>query len=366
MACKLFLLRPTMGQGGADRVTLTMLQSFNRREFAPSLVLMHLEGAFLEDLPTDVSVYGLGGQTLWTAWRPLLHLLRQHRPDILFSTSSGTNVIAILAHKLARQTGSVVLSERGMLVRGRITPKKRLLLWAKRLLYNQADVITAVSEGVQDDLITRLGLPPEKIQVVYNPIVTADLLELATEFPTHPWFNEEIPIILGVGRLVAEKDFSKLIQAFAIVREQRPCRLLILGEGECRPELEQLTRQLDIEADVALPGFDKNPFKYMSHCTVFVLSSRFEGLPGALIQAMACGAPVIATDCPSGPAEIITSGEDGFLVPVGDAETMACYLLKLLDYPDLRTNMGHQAQQSAQRFRVDDSLQKYVHALTNN
>lgn len=353
-----------MGQGGADRVTLTLLQSFDRQQFAPTLILMYQEGAYLEDLPADVPIYSLGGQRLWTAWRPLIHLLRLHRPDIVFSTSSGTNVIAVLAHKLAWQRGRLVLSERNVLLHGRITPKKRLLLWAKRLLYNQADVVTAVSEGVQADLLTKLHLPPEKIQVVYNPIVTPDLPALAAEAITHPWFAEEIPIILGVGRLVAEKDFPTLIKAVAKVREQRPCRLLILGEGDGRHELKQLSQELGIAEAVCLPGFDKNPFKYMARCTVFVLSSRFEGLPGALIQAMACGAAVIATDCPSGPSEIITPGKDGLLIPVGDVAAMARCLLELLDSPDLRATLGQQAQQSAQRFQVEGVLQKYVHALT--
>ncbi|HRQ37754.1 MAG TPA: glycosyltransferase [Chloroflexota bacterium] len=364
MASKLFLLRPTLGQGGADRVTLTLLQTFDRQQFAPILVLMHREGAYLDDVPVDVPVYHLGGKSLWAAWRPLTGLLRQHRPDVLFSTASGTNVIAVIASMLARFSGRLVLSERNVLLHGRITWKKRLMLWAKRLLYTRADVVTAVSQGVKDDLIARLHLPVDKIQVVYNPIVTPDLPQLAAEPLNHPWLADDVPIILGAGRLVEEKDFPTLVHAFALVWEQRPCRLLILGEGDGRQELVQLAKKLGIEADVDMPGFDKNPFKYMARCTVFVLSSRFEGLPGVLIQAMACGAPVIATDCPSGPAEIITvNGEDGFLTPVGDAQAIAEKILFLLDNPGKRESMARHGRQSGERFHVETVMSRYVAAI---
>ncbi len=364
MASKLFILRPTLGQGGADRVTLTLLQAFDRQQFAPILVLMSREGAYLEDVPGDVPVYHLGGRGLWTAWWPLANLLRQHRPALLFSTSSGANIIAVIAYKLSHQHGRLILSERGLLIRNRVIWKKRLMLWAKRLLYAQADVVTAVSQGVKDDLITRLHLAADKIQVVYNPIVTPDLPQLAAEPVNHPWFSEDVPIILGVGRLVEEKDFPTLLHAFVQVRAQRPCRLLILGEGNGRAELIQLAQALGIEHDVDLPGFDKNPFKFMARCTLFVLSSRFEGLPGVLIQAMACGVPVIATDCPSGPSEIIMAdGQDGFLTPVGDAQVLAEKILFLLDNPEKRDAMARHGRESAERFCAETVLARYVAAI---
>jgi glycosyltransferase involved in cell wall biosynthesis len=259
-----------------------------------------------------------------------------------------------------------VLSERGLLIRNRLTWKKKLMLWSKRLLYAQADMITAVSQGVKDDLIEKLHLSADKIMVVYNPIVTSDLPQLADEPVNHPWFAEDVPVILGVGRLVEEKDFPTLIRAFALVRAQRPCRLLILGEGHGREELEHLAQELGIQADVDLPGFDKNPFKYMARCTVFVLSSRFEGLPGVLIQAMACGTAVISTDCPSGPSEIITAGRDGLLVPVADGAALADCLNELLANPQQRAVMGQRARLSAQRFCVQDVLAQYTAALTKS
>lgn len=364
MGCKLFILRPTLGQGGADRVSLTLLQQLSRERFDLSLVLVKKDGVLLEDLPPDVGVYTLDASNVLTAWWPLSRLLKLHQPDVLFSTSSGTNVTAVWARQLARYAGRVLLSERNVLFHGQKTWKRRLMTTFKRLTYERADLVTAVSQGVKDDLIAELHLPPDKIQVVYNPILTSDLPALADESVDHPWFAESTPIILGVGRLVPEKDFATLLRAFALVRAQRPCRLLILGEGNGRTELLQLAQTLGVTPDVDLPGFDKNPFKYMARCTMFVLSSRFEGLPGVLIQAMACGAPVIATDCPSGPSEIITvDGQDGFLTPVGDAQAMVEKILFLLDNPEKREVMGRHGRESAERFRAETVMARYVAAI---
>lgn len=362
--CKLFFLRPTLGQGGADRVTLTLLRYLNQERFELSLVLLNRDGVLMEDLPPDVCMHVLDASNVLTAWWPLSRLLRQHQPDVLFSTSSGTNVTAVWASQLARYTGRVLLSERNVLFHGQKTWKRRLMTTFKRFTYERADLVTAVSQGVKDDLMARLHLPPDKIQVVYNPILTPDLRPLADEPISHPWFAENTPIILGVGRLVPEKDFATLLRAFALVRAQRPCRLLILGEGDGRTELLQLAQTLGIAPDVDLPGFDKNPFKYMAGCTAFVLSSRFEGLPGVLIQAMACGAPVIATDCPSGPAEIITAdGQDGFLTLVGDAQAIAEKILFLLANPEKREAMGRHGRESAERFRAETVMARYVAAI---
>src|SRR5690606_7355967 len=136
----------------------------------------------------------------------------------------------------------------------------------------------------------------------------------AEELVEHPWAQAgDSPIILGVGRLSAQKDFPTLLRAFSRVRTLRPARLAILGEGPARTELEELARQLDCEDDVLLPGFQNNPFSWMTSSRVFVLSSLWEGLPGALVQAMACGVPVISTDCNSGPAEILEGGKWGTL-----------------------------------------------------
>lgn len=360
---RLLLFRPTLGQGGADRVTMTLLRSFDRRLFAPRLALVKREGEYLDDLPEDVDLTILGTRGLRAAVLPLKRLLEERQPDIFFSTASGANPVAILAHKLARQKGRLVISERNVLRHGKATAKKRAVLALKRTLYARADAITAVSDGVRDDLVRELGLARERIRVVYNPIVTDEMEAQALEPVEDAWFREEVPVILGVGRLVEEKDFGTLIRAFREVRYRLRSRLVILGEGPLRGELEGLVREVGLEEDVLLPGFDKNPFKFMSKCNAFVLSSRFEGLPGVLIQAMACGAPVIATDCPSGPSEIISPERDGVMVPVGDVEAMANAIERVLGDPVRAREMGARARVSAERFRVDGVMERYTAAL---
>ncbi len=344
-------------------MTVTLLEHLDRTRFRPALALVRMEGERLPELPEDVPVYALNARRVATCLPTLVRLLRRERPDILFSTASGTNAIAVMAARLAGTKTRVVVSERNVLLHGQVTLKKRAMLRLKRLKYARADGITAVSEGVRADLVKRLGLAPERIAVVYNPIVTDDMEVMAGELPAHPWFAEDVPVVLGCGRLVEEKDFETLIRAFGLVRGKQRARLVILGDGPLRAKLDQQVREAGLENDVAMPGFVANPFAYMARCSVFVLSSRFEGLPGVLIQAMACGAPVVATDCPSGPSEIITPNADGLLVPVGDASEMAEAIHGVLSDPASARAMGQRGKVSVERFRVERVMERYAAAL---
>jgi glycosyltransferase involved in cell wall biosynthesis len=361
------IFRPTLGQGGADRVTAILIRELRRRGFKISLALLRNGGEYIDEVPAGVTIHWLRANDLSTGLLPLARVLRKENPDVLFSTSSGGNPIAVLAHMLARQQCRLVLSERNVLVHGAPSAKKTVLLWLKRALYRRADLITCVSDGVRRDLVQRVAVPAELTRVVYNPIVDDHLERLAAEPVEHPWFSDpRKPIVMGAGRLVVEKDFGTLIRAFAAVRARIPSHLVLLGEGPLRPELEALAKTLGVAEDVWMPGFDKNPFRYMSKCNCFVLSSRNEGLPGVLIQAMACGAPSIATDCPAGPSEIIQDGHDGLLVQVGDVEAISQRLNRILTDQTLARRIGCAGKLSAGRFRVGQVADVYVQALTGN
>jgi glycosyltransferase involved in cell wall biosynthesis len=228
-----------------------------------------------------------------------------------------------------------------------------------RWFYPWADAIVTVSQGSADDLV-RLGLSSERIRVIYNPVVTPELFEKAKEPLEHDWFEPgSPPVILGVGRLEKQKDFPTLIRAFAQVRQQRPARLMILGEGQDRPALEALVQELGIEEDVALPGFVANPFAYMARAGVFVLSSLFEGLPTVLIEAIAVGTKVVSTDCESGPAEILENGLYGKLVPVGDSKGIAEAILSTLEEP---ANSEAQQRKTAE-FSLEKAVAQYRQVL---
>jgi glycosyltransferase involved in cell wall biosynthesis len=361
---RLLVFRPTIGQGGADRNTLILLQLLDRKLFALQLALMKREGEFLVDLPSDVELHVLDASSLWTAWWPLWKLLRSDSPDIVLSTSSGGNIPTALAHLLAHRRIRLVLSERSTIEREGFTLKRRLTRQLKRWLYQRADAIAAISQGVQNDVIRNLRVSPDKVSVVYNPVLDESLRTLWQEPVEHPWFSEEIPVVLAAGRMVPAKDYPTLLRAFRLVRDRCVARLLILGEGHLRAELECLVKHLGLESDVSMPGFDKNPFRYMARCQIYVLSSIFEGLGSALIQAMACGAPVIATDCPFGPAEIIIEpGRDGILVPPRDFEALAREIVRLLEHPEVRRELSACGQRSAERFRAEAALTAYTKTI---
>jgi glycosyltransferase involved in cell wall biosynthesis len=203
-----------------------------------------------------------------------------------------------------------------------------------RLLYRYADAIVVPSEGARLDLAKVAGLPVERIRRVPSPLVPADLEQRAARTPGHPWLRDTgVPLVLGVGELGARKDFATLLRAFAQLRAQRPARLVILGEGRRRGQLEGLVRELGVADDVLLPGFSNEVYGWMARAAVFAASSRWEGLPAALVEAMALGVPVVSTDCPSGPAELLQGGRLGVLVPVGDAGALSRGLAEMLDQP---------------------------------
>ncbi len=360
---------PTLADGGADRVVLTLLRHLDRTRFTPSLTMMRHAGfgdGFAADVPADVETFVLGSRRLALAAPALARVLRQTTPDVVFSTHGGSNIIVSIAHALARSRARLVLSERSALLRSdRSRTRATLEIPAKRFTYRRADLVTAVSVGVAEQLAKLLGLAQAKIRVVYNPMVDDDLRAQATEPLDHPWFADAatIPVILAVGRLVEIKAYPTLLDAFVRIRAQRPVRLVILGDGPLRGELEQRARGLGVADDVAFVGFDKNPFKYMARARILLHASEAEGLPGALIQAMACGTPVVSTDCDFGPREVISSGRDGFLVKVGDAGALAARSLELLGDHDLAGRLSRQARQSAQRFTTAAALTRYQDAL---
>lgn len=331
------LFLPTLRGGGAERVLLTLAHGFAERGLAVDLVLPRAEGVYLTQVAAGVRVIDLGARSVLPSLPALTRYLRRERPTALLSTLWHANIVAVFARRLARVRTRVILREAN--TPSRITQAlPRLTRVGMPLLirwfYRWADEVVAVSEGVAKDLELTAKLPRARIHVLPNPVLTPDLPRLAAEPLDDPWFAlGEPPVILGVGRLELQKDFPTLIRAFAAVRAQRPVRLVILGEGKERDHLESLLDGLQVREDARLPGFVANPFVYMARAGVFVLSSAWEGMPGVLIQALASGAPVVATDCESGPREVLHNGRFGRLVPVGDANSLAEAISDTLDGP---------------------------------
>ncbi|RYG38395.1 glycosyltransferase [bacterium] len=323
---------PCLAGGGAERSLVSLADGLARRGHEVHLVLAHADGEYLASLPSTVKLFDLKRQRVLSAVRPLTAYLRKEQPQALLSALDHANVAAILAGRLSRTKTRIVVSLRNTLGEEYATPSRgqKLTLTAARRLYPAANAVVAVSNGVADDAARVIGLPRNHIVTIYNPVITPSLHAQAAEPPIHPWFSDGgPPVVLGVGRLNAQKDFPTLLKAFG--RLKTPARLMILGEGEKRTELEALAGPFGDR--VSLPGFSDNPFPAMAACGVFALSSRFEGLPGALVQAMACGAPVVSTDCPSGPREILEDGRWGALVPVGDDAALTSSIEVALNAP---------------------------------
>jgi glycosyltransferase involved in cell wall biosynthesis len=323
-------------EGGAERNVARLLNGVVARGVPTELVVIDRRGSFFDELDRRVRVVELPQRRTVTSVLGLKRYIERRRPAALVSSLTHTNVAAILANRLARPRTRLVVVERNQFSQNRRL-KRGLVRFSYRMvprLYRQADLIGAVSTGVRDDLAETAHLPASEIEVLHNPVVSEGLAEKAEAPIDHPWLQPgQRPVILGVGRLSRQKNFPLLIDAFARVRTKRPARLIILGEGSLRPELEARARALGVAADVELPGFDPNPFRYMRHAAAFVLSSDWEGLPTALIEAMACGAPVVSTDCQSGPREVLLDGKLGPIVPLGDAAALGEAILRTIDDP---------------------------------
>jgi len=326
-ANKLAIFLPSLSGGGAEHAMLNLAHGIASCGYAVDLVLAQAKGPYLNHVNGTIRLVDLKASRMLSSLPGLTRYLRRERPSALLSTLDYANVVALWARRLAGTPGRVAVNEQNTISRSAPNSarrRQRMVLPLVKRFYPWADYIIGNSQGVADDLVKVTGLPRKRIHILYNPVMTPEAREKARAPLNHPWFEAgQPPVLLAVGRLTRQKDFPVLLQAFAQVRQTWPARLIILGEGPDRSSLEALVNQLGVEHDVSLPGFVTNPYAYMSRASLFVLSSRWEGLPTVLIEALYCGSPVVSTDCPSGPREILRDGQYGQLVPVGEADALA-------------------------------------------
>lgn len=363
MKIAIFLM--DLGGGGAERVMLNLAQGLMDKGIDVELVLVKAEGPYLSQLTSGIKVICLNSPRLISSLPALVRYLRQTNPEVLISALEDTNFVALWAKKIANVSTRVFVTVHNNLSyesQNSIQLKRRLTPLLVRCFYPWADKVVAVSSGVAKDLVF-LGVPENKIHYIYNPIVTTELLEKAQASIDHPWFwPNQPPVILGVGRLTKQKDFSTLIRAVALVKKHRLVRLILLGEGEERSNLECLVQELNLTEDVAFLGFVDNPYQYMKRASVLVLSSVWEGFGNVLVEAMATGTSVISTDCPSGPAEILDYGKYGQLVPVKNVDEMASAILKTLENPIECEILKKRAYQ----FTLESAVEQYTNVMTAN
>jgi len=360
--------------GGATRRTLTLAGGFAKRGHRVDLVVVNAEGPLAGDLPAGVRLVLLDSALIRLAGRKrrrrikassfaLARYLWRERPDVLLSAANHVHLTAVIAARAARAPVRVVLRVSNHLTGSHLGDSKRprpIRLKFARRVYGRADAAIAVSQGIADDIVEHTALSREQVHAVTNPTYTPEIESAAAAPLDHAWLSAGAPpLLLAAGRLAPAKDFATLLRAFARVHTRRTVHLVILGEGGQRHTLEKQLRELGIEADVELHGFVDNPFAWMSRASLFVLSSAWEGSPGVLVEAMACGCPVVSTDCPSGPDEILDGGRYGRLVPVGDAAALADAIAKTLDATIDREALRARARE----FDIDRAVERYLDVL---
>lgn len=359
---KVSIFLPSLDGGGAERVFADLANEFAALGFRVDFALASAHGPYLDEVSAGVRIIDFGASGVLRSLPKLARYLRLERPDVMLSGLDHANLIAILARFVSGNRARCVISMRSVptaVSREDWSVYGWIAAQLMRVAYRFADKIIANSEFVASDLSQFLPILKNKLHVIHNPLNIDSIEESSRATIDHPWCAVGAPpIVLGVGSLAVLKDFPTLIRAFCSVRSKRDCRLVILGEGPDRTKLEMLICQLGLQRDVYLPGFVSNPYAWMRRAGVFVSSSLTEGCPNALMQALACGTPVLSTDCPGGSAEILEGGRWGRLVPVGKPQVMAAAILTILastTHPNVRKR--------ANDFALKGIAQEYLHIL---
>lgn len=352
----IIIFLPALTGGGAERVMLALAEKFSEKGARVDLVLASFSGPYTGEVPSAIHVHDLRTGRVSKSVLSFYRFLKKYPRAVVFTTLQYSNIFCLSLKICLRIPNKVYIRESNAVSFkiNRRTLRGRFFSFLIKRVYPFADGIVAVSSGVKSDLIENFNIPECRISVIPNPVVFPE--KTCSGGPLlHPWLKQgHPPVILGVGRLEKQKDFSTLLKAFATIQKTKPCRLIILGEGSERQALLKTARSLNVAEALDLPGFVADPFNFMKKAKVFVLCSRWEGFPNVLIQALACGCRVVSTDCPFGPSEILENGKYGILVPVGDADKLANALESaLVDQPFVNNHIDWSERYSIEKIVVN-------------
>ena len=348
----------SIGGGGIARVFFNLMQTMLDDGIEVHLFLDNQSGNLYSQIPNGVKVFLGKGSVRKSAWA-FRSYLRAKRPIALITAHAHVNIASIIIKKLAFVPTKLIATIHTATSRDDKAGKpivKKLNTLSSRIIYPLADEIVAVSNAVADDLARYLKMNRSRIKTIYNPVVTKSLLEKAAQKAEHRFFDADVPVLISVGRLSEQKDFPNLIKAFYIVKKQLDARLIILGEGEDRKALEDLVQDLQLSDFIDMPGFVDNPYAFMAASDLFVSSSAWEGLPTVLIEAMASGSNVVATDCPGGTSEILEAGKYGAMVPVNNSQALAEAIINTLAKPPDESLVAKRARSFSDRVATDNYL----------
>lgn len=359
MKRKIAIIIPSLRGGGAERVIINIINHIDLQKFNVTLILINKEGPYIKFLPDNINVIDLKSRKVRYSLIKLIKVLNQIKPDVIFSTLGYLNLALIGIKGFLNGSPKVIVREAN-------TPSKSLTKLSKRKqpifkylykrLYPKADLIIAQCQEMRIDIIETFGIKDEKVIHIYNPIDINSIAKRAEEFK--PFNNNEINIV-AIGRLTYQKGFDILLKAFKLVNKKIPnTRLTILGEGELQDTLENQIKNLSLANSVSLIGFRDNPYPYYKNADLFVLSSRWEGFPNVLLEALACNTKVVATNCKSGPSEILENGKYGRLVEVGNVDSLANAVIESL-------NEDIAIHNRAGDFDINIIIKKYEEVLLN-
>ncbi len=334
---KISFFLATSGHSGVDRAMKNLIPALANRGYKVELLKVRKHGPELNNTFKNIKIINLKTSHVYSSFFPLVKYLIKTPPHIMFTDKDRVNRCAILAKLITRAKTKLIVRS-GITISVDLSSRGFLDSWIQRTsmsrLYKYADKIIVPSKNVAEDMSDYTGLSINHIKVVPPPVIEESIFTRIFPPPEHPWFKPDSPpVILGAGELCMRKDFFTLLKAFKIVKQHIDSRLVILGKGRQHDALVKFSHDLGIEKYVDFPGFKKDPYPYMAHAKVFVLTSLWEGLGFVLIESLAVGTPVVSTNCPSGPSEILENGKYGHLVPIKDHERLAEAILDTIKNP---------------------------------
>lgn len=350
---------PTLEAGGAERVMLTVANGLSERGYAVDLTVSNLRGGFKQDISNHVNVVEFSSTEppflpALGSFPDLCQYISNVEPSLFISSMKHINIISILAWKASGSNSKMVVTEHNtpdQLIDG--SRKNALIYKIAKIEYPWADTIVGVSDGVIESLSETVDVPESEIQRIYNPVVTSQLIEKSKESASHRWFESEEDVVLNVGRMTEQKNQSLLIRAIAKLSPANRPKLIIVGKGHREEKIRELAVKLGVRQDLDIINWVDNLYAYMGSADVFALSSRWEGLPTVLIEALACGCPVVSMDCPSGPREILCDGEYGMLVDEYDPVALSEAVTKQLQNPDAESKIRERGKYFSKERCID-------------
>lgn len=362
---KIFFILPSLHGGGAEKITINLAREISKQGYFVEIILFEKKGIYLEEIEKEIKIFSLNAKKIRSSIIPLFIYLKKNKPSVIISVMTNANIIALFLQFFLKI--KVIVTEHNLFSQEKESLgfyKKKIYFFLAQILYPRAISIVAVSNGIANDLINNVKINKKKVITIYNPIDIDNIKKNINEKIVHKWIgNDNFIVILGIGRLSSQKNFSLLIHSFSQFKKKKPnAKLVILGEGEERKELEKLIFKLKLTNDIDMPGFIKNPYPYLSKSNIFVLSSNYEGLPTVLIESLICRTQIISTECGSGPREILKSGKYGAIVPINNINCLSLAMEKILKTPYSFKGV----EKELLNFNITDNTKKYLKIINSH